>query len=126
MLLCKIKIDNSLESQKLLREKHRKADLENLKAKKEEFQIEIINQFQALQEEEDTDLDTWKNLIAHIIQESVLKTAGKERKECVFKMSDSTKQLMKRDGIGIQNMDSVETRKTRRVLSRAHTYTSGT
>ncbi|XP_072033242.1 uncharacterized protein [Amphiura filiformis] len=118
MLLCKMKIDTRLERQKLLRPKHRKADLENLKTKKEEFQLELKNRFQTLQEQEDTDLDSWNDQLVDIIQESALKVAGRARKEKESKISDSTKQLlekrrnMKRDGIGIQNIEYTETCKT--------------
>ncbi|XP_072016969.1 uncharacterized protein [Amphiura filiformis] len=118
MLLCKMKIDTRLERQKLLRPKHRKADLENLKTKKEEFQLELKNRFQALQEKEDTDLDNWNDQLLDIIEESALQVAGKARKEKESKISDSTKQLlekrryMKRDGIGIQNIEYSETCKT--------------
>jgi len=80
--------------------------------------IELTNRFQALQEEKDTDLDTWNEQIVDIIQESALKTAGRQRQTKDSKISDSTKRLMekrrkmKRDGIGIQNVEYTETCKT--------------
>ncbi len=118
MIMCKVKIDTRLERIKLMTAKHQKTDLDNLTARKQEFQLELQNRFQALEIEDTTDLDLWNDKVVDIIHESSLKTAGKEKKTQESKISDSTKLLMekrrnmKKDGIGIQNVEYTETCKT--------------
>lgn len=81
------------------------------------------NQFQLLtdkctEEEGNRSLETWTDLLVEKTQETAIKIAGKKPKTRENKISESTIKLMekrrnmKAEGIGIQNVEYVETCKT--------------
>ena len=119
----KMKINTRLERQKLLKPKQSSINLEKLKEKRTEFQLELKNRFQLLtdkctDEEGNRSLETWTDLLVEKTQETAIKIAGKKPKTCENKISESTRKLMekrrnmKAEGIGIQNVEYVETCKT--------------
>ncbi|XP_030850967.1 uncharacterized protein LOC115928190 [Strongylocentrotus purpuratus] len=123
IVMGKMKINTRLERQKLLKPKQSSINLEKLKEKRTEFQLELKNQFQLLtdkctDEEGNRSLETWTDLLVEKTQETAIKIAGKKPKTCENKISESTRKLMekrrnmKSEGIGIQNVEYVETCKT--------------
>ena len=106
-------INTRLERARLIKRPN-KANAVALSAKAAEFQLLLINKFEALNSAPSDDIDTYCDNITSSITEAALNTAGKDKARRPDKLSLVTKQLrvkrrqMKRNGADVQHIEYTE------------------
>jgi len=114
MVRSKIRINTRLERVEMVA-KPKKIDGRNLHLHKTEFQLELKNKFEALDNVLAQDLDADADAIANIIHSTAISIAGRHKATKPDKLSEDTKQLMakrrelKRKGTTRENIEYSET-----------------
>ncbi|XP_065064756.1 craniofacial development protein 2-like [Rhopilema esculentum] len=89
MVRSKIKMNTRLERMKMMRPKGMKVNINALKQRENEFQLELQNRFEALQEEDS--VEEMALNITKTIKECAMETAGKEERRREEKLKQETK-----------------------------------
>ena len=81
----------------LVRKKTPQVNLQNLRQKADEYQIELQNKCHALHDEvEGPDIDSWFQKITDTITQIAMKVAGKETHTKAEKLSEETLKMLKK------------------------------
>ena len=94
MVRCKVKLDLKREREKLILRKRFNTPL--IRVRSEEFSIKLQNKFSVLSEEMEDDIDTFNENIIKVTKETASEVGGKIQREEQGKLSQRTKDLIKK------------------------------
>ncbi|XP_041481845.1 uncharacterized protein LOC121429016 [Lytechinus variegatus] len=95
LVRAKMHVNFKLERSKLIRKKNASLNVDKLKQCKDEFQLQLRNRFQVLQDEvNQEDINDIYNKFSHTVQTCALEIAGKRENQTTDKITKETLDLM--------------------------------
>ena len=98
MVRCKIQLNTKIERMKLINKSRKQVDILQLKEQRCKFRLELKNRFEALKNivEEEEHVSKINRAISETLKVTALEVAGEVKKRSTKKITEVTRQLMKK------------------------------